>query len=356
LFDPRWWAGRDPVNEHRAAHEPGRQRTDQRPRRAGPLVHDRDVYAARRVDQPPSDVHPPRDTPHVPAADYPRPPVHGHLRHPPRGEPEDAEGARSRHFHGAAAVPALEEAHPPVVREDLRPALHVRCHMEHPIDGRPDHYAVDGDHAATIRAPRLYRATVGTPACRSMSSNSAFVYPRLSDTTASCRVTPLIARPTDAAHTPAMAARDRRRSASTTARRATRSNVAIQRTAAARGTWCSTWLATITSTERGPSGSQEPSATIIARPPARAKRAAVRLRSMPIGVSSTPWRRAAAPAARGVSPSPVPVSNRVHVSRFPFPVSRPLRSKKGSSSCTTARVPPNHAFSRAISRSSFPTA
>src|SRR5207253_2735501 len=83
---------------------------------------------------------------------------------------------------------------------------------------------------------------------------SSRVYPRLSDSTASCRLTPLIARQSDAAHTAAMATRERRRSASTTARRATRSNVAIQRTATARGRWCSTWLATITSTERGPSG------------------------------------------------------------------------------------------------------
>src|SRR5438093_537378 len=148
-----------------------------------------------------------------------------------------------------------------------------------------------GDHAATMRAPGRYRAAACTSASRSMSENSSRVYPRLSDSTASCRLTPLIARQSDAAHTPAMATRERRRSASTTARRATRSNVTIQRTATARGRWCSTWLATITSTERGPSGSREPSATIIARPPERARRAAVRFRSMPRDVSSRPWRR-----------------------------------------------------------------
>src|SRR3989454_4802026 len=54
-----------------------------------------------------------------------------------------------------------------------------------------------GDHAATIRAPGRYRATVCTSASRSMSQNSSRVYPRLSDSTASCRLTPLIALPRD---------------------------------------------------------------------------------------------------------------------------------------------------------------
>src|SRR6266513_2239923 len=170
-----------------------------------------------------------------------------------------------------------------------------------------------------MRHPGRYPATARTPASRSISSSSRFVYPRLSDTTASCRVTPLIARPTDAAHTPAMATRERRRSASTTPRRATRSNVAIQRTATARGRWCSTWLATITSTERAPTGSAFPSATIVGTPAALAIFAAVWFNSRPIAVSSMPRRRAAALAANAISPEPVPTSSRVPVSRFPFP-------------------------------------
>src|SRR5438034_4647465 len=46
-----------------------------------------------------------------------------------------------------------------------------------------------GDHAATMRAPGRYRATACTSASRSMSQNSSRVYPRLSDSTASCRLT-----------------------------------------------------------------------------------------------------------------------------------------------------------------------
>src|SRR3989454_8670626 len=48
-----------------------------------------------------------------------------------------------------------------------------------------------GAHAATMRNPGRHRATAGTPASRNIPSNSRFVYPRLSDTTASCRVTRL---------------------------------------------------------------------------------------------------------------------------------------------------------------------
>src|SRR5438093_902881 len=95
-----------------------------------------------------------------------------------------------------------------------------------------------------------------------------------------------------------MATRERRRSASTTARRATRSNVPIQRTATARGKWCSTWLATITSTERDPTGSAFPSATIVGPPAVLAILAAVGFSSRPIPFRSMPRPRAAALAAR----------------------------------------------------------
>src|SRR5579884_2563335 len=71
-------------------------------------------------------------------------------------------------------------------------------------------------------------------------------------------------RPSAAAHAAAMPRRERRRSASTTARRASRSKAAIQRTAAARGRWCSTWLAVTTSTERAANGRAPPSATTAA--------------------------------------------------------------------------------------------
>src|SRR5947207_2162102 len=187
------------MDEYRPDHEAGGQRTDDRPRRAPPVVHDRHGHAGRLFHQPPDNVHALRDTPHVPVADFPGPPVHGHLRHPPHGITERAERPPRRHFHGATA---------------------------------------------------RYRAAACTSASRSMSQNSSRVYPRLSDSTASCRLTPLIARQSDAAHTAAMATRERRRSASTTARRATRSNVAIQRTATARVRGYSTWLAPDTTPER----------------------------------------------------------------------------------------------------------
>src|SRR5205809_1037777 len=80
----------------------------------------------------------------------------------------------------------------------------------------------DGSHEATMRNPRRYLATAGTPASRSIVLNSARVYPRRSDTTASCRVVLPMPSGNEASHTPAIATRERRRSASTTARRASR--------------------------------------------------------------------------------------------------------------------------------------
>src|SRR5438034_7146017 len=79
------------MDEYRPDHEPGGQRTDDRPRRAPPVVHDRHGHAGRLFHQPPDNVHALRDTPHVPVADFPGPPVHGHLRHPPHGITERAE-------------------------------------------------------------------------------------------------------------------------------------------------------------------------------------------------------------------------------------------------------------------------
>src|SRR5205814_7524314 len=46
----------------------------------------------------------------------------------------------------------------------------------------------DVSHAATMRNPGRYRATAATPASRNIPVNSARVYPRRNDTTASCRV------------------------------------------------------------------------------------------------------------------------------------------------------------------------
>src|SRR2546428_783583 len=75
----------------------------------------------------------------------------------------------------------------------------------------------DGSHEATIRNPGRYLATAGTPASRSIVLNSARVYPRRNDTTASCRVVPPMPRGNEASHPPAIATRERRRPASTPA-------------------------------------------------------------------------------------------------------------------------------------------
>src|ERR1043166_3054339 len=148
----------------------------------------------------------------------------------------------------------------------------------------------------------------------------------------------------------------RRRSASTTTCRASRSQVRMHRTACARDMWCNTWLIVTTSTDFGASGGALASATTAATPLRRASRAAAGIRSTPSGVTVIPWRAAAATAARGMSPPPVPMSSSDHrASRISHPASRAARSTASRAS-TTAFVPPNHAFSRAISCSSFPTA
>ena len=163
--------------------------------------------------------------------------------------------------------------------------------------------------------------------------------------------------PSAAAQTPTIATPERRRSASTTTRRARPSTVAIQRTARSRGRWCNTWLAITTSTDFGPNGSAFPSPSTTCIPLPRARRAAVRFSSTPTGFRSTPQRRATAAAAMAMSPDPVPTSKRVQLAPlFPLPASGFPMSKNCSSSRTTARVPPNRTFSRPMSCSSHRTA
>src|SRR2546430_1871560 len=256
-FDARKRAGRDPVDEDRPDHEPRGPGAGERPRRTVPLVDHRHLHSVRAGREPPHYIHAARDTPHVPVADLTQRPVDGHLRHPPGGITQRAEGAHRRHLDETPAVAALHEPHPAIVRQDLRPPLDVGRDLKDAVRRRVDRGSINGAHGHRGPAPAPTR-----PRCGSRDGTSL--------------------RP---------------------ARRA------------AAG-----------------------------RPPT------------PMGDNVIPSRAAAATAARGMSPSPVPMSNRVHVSRFPVPVSRPRRSKKGSSSRTTARVPPNSAFKRAISRSSFPTA
>src|SRR5205823_6992084 len=158
----------------------------------------------------------------------------------------------------AAAVAALHEPYPAIVRQDLGPALHVACGLEDALKRCTDQDSIDsvhsrsvdravarrhaasgcqlqdvslaplarwtkdrlrrgvcqlhwaltsGDQDATIRNPGRWRATARTPASRSRPANSSRVYPRLSDRTASCRVTRSIPKPMHAAHTPAIATR-----------------------------------------------------------------------------------------------------------------------------------------------------
>src|SRR3989475_478368 len=266
-FDPREGARGDAVDEHRADHETRRERADQRPRGAVPLVPDGHRHSPVHRGESPRDVHASCDTPHVPVADFPPAQVDGHLGDPPGGVAQGAERAPRGHLHDATALPALEEPHPAIVRQDLRPALDLRRRFEGSLHGSADRGLIEGAHsktsdvrhqtsvfrsdwrlmsigahAATIRHPGRYCATAGTPALVSIVLNSRRVYPRRSDSTASWRVWRRSPRPNDAIQTPAIARRERRRSARTTARRATRSKLAIHRTASSRGRWCSTWL------------------------------------------------------------------------------------------------------------------
>src|SRR6266700_1633288 len=141
-------------------------------------------------------VRPCRCTPDVPVADFSRRPVQGHLRDPPGGVAEQAEGAPSRHFHGATALVAVNKPDPPIVRQDFRPAFDIRSDLKRALHRRSNHRLIEsahhkrsvdravwqlhcelapGDHAATILAPGRYRAAARTPASRSISSNSRFV-------------------------------------------------------------------------------------------------------------------------------------------------------------------------------------
>src|SRR5438876_1817433 len=139
------------MDEYGPDHEPGGQRTDDRPRRAPPVVRDRHAHAGRLFHQPPDNVHALRDTPHVPVADFPGWPVHGHLRHPPHGITERAERPPRRHFHGATARVAVQKPDPPIVRQDLGPTLDIRRNLKHPIHGCADPNLVDGAHHVTAR-------------------------------------------------------------------------------------------------------------------------------------------------------------------------------------------------------------
>src|SRR3989449_3274245 len=203
----------DPVDEDRPDHEVRRERADERPRGPRPAVHDRDFRPRAARNDLPYHVHPLRDTPHVAIADFPGAPVHRHFRHPPRRVAERAERPPRRHLDGAATCAALEKPYPTVVRQDVRPALNVCRHLKDSIGGREDRYSVDGshhplapgDHAATMRNPGRHRATAGTPASPHIPSNSRFAYPRLTDTTASCRATRLMPSPSAAAQTPTIA-------------------------------------------------------------------------------------------------------------------------------------------------------
>src|SRR5207247_4494512 len=108
-----------------------------------------------------------RDTPHVPVAAFPRPPVHGHLRHPPHGITERAERPPRRHFHGATARVAVQKPDPPIVRQDFGPTLDIRCDLKHPIHGCADRDLVNRVHHFTVSRPsvttqRLCEPPVGT--------------------------------------------------------------------------------------------------------------------------------------------------------------------------------------------------
>src|SRR5690349_2463249 len=200
-FDTREGSLRDPVNEYRSDHEARHERADDRPTRTSPPMLDGNIHAFRPRFESPPHVHPARDTPHVAIADFVGTRLDGHFRYPPRRVAHHAERPPGGHLDGAYArvIGPLEKPHCAIVRQEPRPALDVGRDLEHAPDGRPDRDAVDRSHghaagsqAATIRNPARWRDRAGTPASTSRASNSGLVYPRRSDTTASCRVTAFI--------------------------------------------------------------------------------------------------------------------------------------------------------------------
>src|SRR5256886_7573506 len=152
-FDPRKRAGRDPVDEDRPDHEPRGPRADQRPGRAAPFVDYGHFHRVRAGREPPHDIHAARDTPHVPVADFTQRPIHGHLRHPPRGITQRTEGAHRGHLDEAAAVAALHEPYPAIVRQDLGPALHARRNLKDALQRRVDRGAINPAHGHRATGP-----------------------------------------------------------------------------------------------------------------------------------------------------------------------------------------------------------
>src|SRR3989454_2237354 len=149
LLDSREGARGDAVDEHRADDKARRERADQRPRAAAPLMHDGRRHSLVRLGESPHDVHASRDTPHVPVADFPPAHVDGHLGDPPGRIAQRAERAPGGHLHDPTPLAPLEEPHPAIMGQQLGPALHLRGRFEGSLDRSADRGLIDGAHSKT---------------------------------------------------------------------------------------------------------------------------------------------------------------------------------------------------------------
>src|SRR5712691_8575814 len=293
--DTREGARSDPMDEHGTDDPVSGNASNQRPPGPAPVVHDRHVgLSIHRLD-PPDHVHAGRDAPNVTIVYLRRSPVHPHLGHPPGGIAEPTERPPCRHLHQAAFTLALQHPHPAIVAEQGRPFFDLHGRLEHPRERGAHPDPVDGAHqtpagrqVATRRRPGRRSTRASTPAAARRARSSPVVYPRRIEVIPSAMVNgsnPSARAPHQKAVGPS---RLRRRSATITPRRASRSQLRSTRTAEGRARWCTSWLTSTRSTDRSRIGAAPAQATAVGRPAPRASRAATRLRSSPIGTRRTP--------------------------------------------------------------------
>jgi len=129
---------RDTMNEYRPDHGRGGEYPDERPTWPIPHVQDANVRPAVCRREAPLDVHPCRDTAHVPEPDCRRRVVDFHLGQPPRRPAQQSEGTVGRHLDEPATIAGgLANPHEAVMREMRRPFFYVPDDFEHGADRRP---------------------------------------------------------------------------------------------------------------------------------------------------------------------------------------------------------------------------
>src|ERR1043166_3410004 len=229
--DAREGASGDAMHEYRPDDPRRRRPPDERPGGAGPLVHDRGAGAGPLRHDAPEHVHPRGDAANVPIAHLAALRRDPHLRQPPGGPLERTERAPGGHLHQPPAAGALlAKPHPAVVGKDLGPALHLARAAEDAIGRRRHPEGIHGAHQAAVSQPATSRAPgrritcARMPAWASRAAGEVVRTPRRSEVSPSLQV--LGSKPSArlATRHPSSANGERRRSATITARRATRSH------------------------------------------------------------------------------------------------------------------------------------